>query len=95
VAGVYSADLTPAQAESLVRQIRPMLGYLNRLVKRMNKRRFPSDDPLFRSALTAYDAIHELHVHAHYLSCSSGAGRYRIDHITSPAASETFNSQNA
>jgi hypothetical protein len=49
-----------------------MLGYLRRLLKRMNKRRFPSDDPLFVATLEAYDAIHTLNVHLHYLSCPSG-----------------------
>jgi hypothetical protein len=55
--------------------IRPMLGYLNRLKRRMEKRRFPSDDKLFQTVLRAYDAIHELNVHVHYLSCESGVGR--------------------
>jgi hypothetical protein len=52
-----------------------MLGYLNRLKRRMEKRRFPSDDKLFQTVLRAYDAIHELNVHVHYLSCESGVGR--------------------
>jgi hypothetical protein len=72
VAGVQSANLTPEQAARIVAQVRPMLAYLRRLVKRMDKRRFPSDDPLFRVALNAHDAVHELHVHVHYLSCPSG-----------------------
>jgi hypothetical protein len=41
----------------------------------MHKRRFPHDDQLFPTVLEAYDAIHELNVHVHYLSCSSGVGR--------------------
>jgi hypothetical protein len=52
-----------------------MLGYLNRLKKRMEARRFPSDDRQFQTVLRAYDAIHELNVHVHYLSCESGVGR--------------------
>jgi len=47
---MQSADLTPDQAKALKRQIRQMLSYLRRLTQRMNRRRFPSDDPLFRSA---------------------------------------------
>jgi hypothetical protein len=84
-----SNDLTPEQAEALVRNIRPMLGYLNQLVKRMNKRRFPSDDPLFRSTLTAYDAIHELHVQVHYLSCTSGVRQVPKDRKVDPPSSST------
>jgi hypothetical protein len=68
-------DLTPAQAERLKQSVRPILSYLNRLKKRMEKRRFPNDDRLFLTVLKAYDAIHELNVHVHYLSCESGVGR--------------------
>jgi hypothetical protein len=57
VVSVQSGDLTPEQADALKRQIRPMLVYLRRLVTRMNRRRFPSDDPLFRSALLASDSL--------------------------------------
>jgi hypothetical protein len=67
-----SRHLTPEQARRIVAQIRPVLAYLPPLVKRMDKRRFPSDDPLLLVALKAQDAVHELHVHAHYLSCTSG-----------------------
>jgi hypothetical protein len=70
-----SDDLTSAQAQKIKASIRPMLGYLIRLKKRMEKRRFPSDDGLFQTVLRAYDAIHELNVHVHYLSCESGVGR--------------------
>jgi hypothetical protein len=70
-----SDDITPAQAEQIKAKIRPMLGYLGRLKKRMHKRRFPHDDELYRTVLEAYDAIHQLNVHVHYLSFSSGVGR--------------------
>jgi hypothetical protein len=68
-------DLTPAQAEKLKHSVWPMLSYLHRLKKRMEKRRFPNDDRLLLTVLKAYDAIHELNVHIHYLSCESGVGR--------------------
>jgi hypothetical protein len=70
-----SDDITPAQAERIKARIRPMLGYLGRLKHRMLKRRFPNDDLLFLTVVKAYDAIHELNVHVHYLSCESGVGR--------------------
>ena len=41
----------------------------------MQKRRFPHDDLLFRAVLEAYNAIHKLNVHVHYLSCEGGEGR--------------------
>jgi hypothetical protein len=70
-----SDDITPAQAEQIKVRIRPMMGYLGRLKERMHRRRFPHDDLLFLTVVKAYDAIHELNVHVHYLSCSSGVGR--------------------
>ena len=70
-----SSDLTPAQAKRLKESIRPMLGYLSRLKKRMEKRNFPHDDMLLRAVVKAYDAMHALNVELHYLSCESGAGR--------------------
>ena len=72
---MQSDDLTPAQAEKLKTSPAPMLAYVNRLKKRMEKRRFPNDDRLYLSVLKAYDAIHELNVHVHYLSCESGVGQ--------------------
>ena len=70
-----SSDLTPAQAKRLKAKIGPMLGYLSRLRKRMEKRRFPHDDKLLRTVVSAYDAMHALNVEVHYLSCESGVGR--------------------
>jgi hypothetical protein len=53
------------------------------LLNRMNKRRFPNDDPLLQSTLKAYDALHELHVNLHYLSCSCGVRRIPADRLGS------------
>ncbi len=52
-----------------------MLRYLNRLQTRMQKRQFPPNDPLVISTREAYNALHELHTAAHYLSVDSGVGR--------------------
>jgi hypothetical protein len=74
-----SDDLTPAQAQKLKEQLRPMLGYLARLKARMHKRRFPNDDKLQRLVIQAYDSMHSLNVEVHYLSCASGVGRSARD----------------
>ncbi len=66
-AAMRSDDITPAQAEQIKAKVRPMMGYLGRLMKRIHKRRFPHDDQLFITVVKAYDAIHELNVHLHYL----------------------------
>jgi hypothetical protein len=45
-----------------------------RLTERLNARRFPPDDPLYRAAPRAKDGIHELCVVLHYLT-SDGVGQ--------------------
>ena len=64
-----STDLTEAQARALAERLRKMLAYLGRLTKRMEQERFPIDDELYRSAREAYNAMHDLTIKAHYLSC--------------------------
>ena len=46
-----------------------MHAYLTRLIKRMNKARFPNDDPLWRKVLAASAAMHDLTIHVHYKGC--------------------------
>lgn len=67
-----SDDLTDARA--LAERLRPMLGYLSRLTKRMEQERFPVDDELYLSARGAYNAMHDLTVKTHYLSCKGQTG---------------------
>ena len=71
---VDSKKLKTWQAERIGNSILPTLAYLNKLVQRMEKTGFPVDDPLFLSALKAQDALFDLRVKLHYLSCSSGVG---------------------
>jgi hypothetical protein len=76
---MQSSDLTKAQARALKNKLAPMLGYLNRLKRRMVRRGFPPDDPLLVAARRAEDALHALHVEAHYLACGDVTGRNRVD----------------
>jgi hypothetical protein len=41
----------------------------------MEQQGFPPDDELYRACSRAWDAMQELHVRAHYASCTSGVGR--------------------
>jgi hypothetical protein len=52
-----------------------MVGYLYRLLRRMEKVGFKRSDRLFDLAIQAYDAVHALSVETHYLSCKGGVGR--------------------
>src|SRR3954464_6752839 len=66
-------DLTREQAEAISQKIGPMLGYMNRLKKRMNQI-FARDDTLFAEVIDAADALHKLNVSIHYLSCGKTGG---------------------
>jgi hypothetical protein len=56
-----------------------MLGYLNRLKHRMRRTGFPPDDPLLATVCRAENAMHELHVQIHYLTCGDSVGRRPSD----------------
>jgi hypothetical protein len=51
-----------------------MLGYLNRLKKRMVQKGFPPDDELLALVCQAENAMHQLHIGTHYLACGDTAG---------------------
>ncbi len=52
-----------------------MLGYLNRLHRRMEKVGFLRDDQSLKLVAKARDAMHELTVELHYESCRHQVGR--------------------
>ncbi len=65
-------DIKPAQAAAIGETVGPMLGYLIRLLRRMEKVGFPPNDPLFQCVKKAWDAVYSLSVDLHYLSCAGG-----------------------
>jgi hypothetical protein len=69
-----SSHIKPEQAIELCRLVRRSLSFVGRLRRRMELLGFPPDDPLYRSTSDAHDALQELHVRAHYCSCTSGVG---------------------
>jgi len=71
---VDSRELTVSQAGRLREQVARELRYLGRLCARMQALGFPPGDPLFAAANKARNALQELHVVAHYCSCTSGVG---------------------
>jgi hypothetical protein len=70
-----SQDLTNAQAAAIVGRLRPTLGYLNRLERRMETCGFPPDDRLLVLVREARDAMHGLTVAMHYTGCCGQVGR--------------------
>ncbi|HET6251613.1 MAG TPA: hypothetical protein VFE47_28265 [Tepidisphaeraceae bacterium] len=67
--------LTREQAVRLHKLIGFPLRWANRVVDRMNMLGFTPDDPVFRSAMRARDALQEFAVATHYASCSTGVGK--------------------
>jgi hypothetical protein len=63
------------QAGKVKEAVGPMVGYLYRLLRRMEKVGFGRADRLYDLATQAYDALHALSVETHYLSCKGGVGR--------------------
>ena len=70
-----SSKLTKTQARQLHNALYPHCNYLFRLRRRMEQLGFTVHDPLFAAVTRAYNAMHELSVEIHYLSCESGVGR--------------------
>jgi hypothetical protein len=73
--GMPSQRITAAQADALAVKLRPMLSYLNRLLKRMEQTGFPPDDRLLGMVVVVRNAMHELTVAVHYASCPGKTGQ--------------------
>jgi len=71
---VRSTELTEQQIADLLRVLGPTLGYLSRMVRRMDKLAFPHDDMQYRQAVDAQHRMQGLCMELHYLSCRSGVG---------------------
>ena len=65
-------QLTREQAKLVDNRLRPVLGYLNKMLERMNVVGFAPQDKLMRLVAEARDAMHGLCVELHYLSCGHG-----------------------
>jgi hypothetical protein len=69
-----SDDLTMAQARAILDKTRPMQGYLYKLRKRIDERRFPHDDPFRRLVSEAFDKMQNLNVDLHHRAVKTGCG---------------------
>jgi hypothetical protein len=69
-----SSRLTKTQARQLCDALYPHYNHLFRLRRRMEQLGFTHSDPLYAAVCKAYNAMHELSVEIHYLSCD-GVGR--------------------
>ena len=70
-----SSQLTPEQAQRIVDAVGPALGYCCRLAHRMQRIGWKPSDPMYVAAWAAYDALHSLHIAAHYATCRGTGGR--------------------
>jgi hypothetical protein len=71
---MHSGDLTPDQCRKLAEIYGEMQGKLGRILKRMEKRRFPNNDQLHGKTQYAFDVMQDLRMHAHYLGCRGDGG---------------------
>jgi hypothetical protein len=74
-----SDKLSTEQAGQMRKSLFRLTNYLSRVVKRMERTGFPPNDPLFKSARRAYDAVCTFCMDLHYLSCKSGVGKSARD----------------
>ena len=82
-----ASKLTPEQGQRLVNAVTPMLAYTYRLAHRMQAAGWDANDPMYRSAWDAYNALHSLRVHCHYASCLPGtAGKSRRENAAGSGA---------
>jgi hypothetical protein len=75
-AGMNCHDLTPEQCDALAAKFGAMQAELGRILKRMEKRRFPANDELQQLTREAFDKLQHLKMKAHYLGCT-GFGTQR------------------
>lgn len=69
---MHSRQLTAEQLRILAARIRPHLGYLTRLERRMEQEKFPADDRLYELTCDAQEAVQALFVELNNRA-SSGA----------------------
>ena len=55
-----SSSLQPEQVERMLAVVLRQRDYLSRLLDRMRTKKFPSDDPIFRATLGAYEKTSNL-----------------------------------
>jgi hypothetical protein len=75
---MHSRNLTTEQAVRMHESLFRLANYLSRVVRRMERTGFPPDDPLYKLASRAYDAVCSLSTDLHYRSCKSGVGKLAV-----------------
>ena len=66
-----SRDFTAEQCQVLLEHIGPMLLYLRKLLNRIEQLGFPAEDSFRREVQEAYNAVHNLRVGLHYMTCNA------------------------
>jgi hypothetical protein len=61
--------------EKIKKPIDPALRYLSLMREQMERGGFPPGDKLFKLVCKARDAMQDLSVEVHYLSCQGGVGK--------------------
>ena len=69
--------LSREQAAALQERIGPWVNYIVRVRERMTKVGFTTADPFYATVMRAEDAIRDLWIKLHYMSCAGGVGEPR------------------
>jgi hypothetical protein len=67
--------LTTKQAETLRQRIGPILRFLARCRQRLSDLNVDPNSDIHKAVVKAHDAVHSLHITAHYASISHGVGK--------------------
>lgn len=68
-------QLSQEQLQILHHQISQRLGYLSKLIQRMDRRGFTPEDKLYSLATQAFHAMHQLRLEVHARAVGHGMGR--------------------
>jgi hypothetical protein len=74
-----ASKLTPEQGKRLSEAVAQMVGYTYKLAHWMQRMGWDANDPIYRSAWDAYNALHALRGHCHYASCLPETAGKRSD----------------
>lgn len=69
-----SNDISVSQAKQLMPHVNRSYLFIRRLLERMDKRRFESNDPYYQAVRAAEESLHRLQILTFYMTVENGVG---------------------